>query len=191
MNLEKLIEKVEDAIVRIYTDESYLIEKGLSEWTLSAQFYYYMRSACHSLLSGCHFDSEYNLMNNIKDKDLAEKVIFVKDKKKQARPDFIVHQRGSPAHNFLWVELKRKGGRKWINDLRRSKAVTQEKIVESGLDYVTGYTYGVGILFHKKKVVCNWYSKASFIRGRQMNIKYVKKEKKISWADCGEIELTN
>ena len=178
MNLENLIEKVENAIVRIYTDESYLIEKGLSEWTLSTQFYYYMRSACHSLLSGYHFDSEYNLMNNIKDKDLAEKVIFVKDEKKQVRPDFIVHRRGTPTHNFLWVELKRKGGRKWINDLRRVKAVTQEKIVESGLDYVTGYSYGVGILFHKKKVVCNWYSKGSFKKGRQMNIKYVKKEKK-------------
>lgn len=191
MKLEKLVEKVENAIVRIYTDESYLIEKGLSEWTLSAQFYYYMRSACHSLLSGYHFDSEYNLMNNIKDKDFAEKVIFVEDVKLQVRPDFIVHRRGAPTHNFLWVELKRKGGRKWINDLRRSKAVTQEKRVDSGLDYVTGYTYGVGILFYKKKVVCNWYSKASFIKGRQMNIKYGKKEKKISWSDCEEIDLTN
>ena len=191
MNFEKLAEKVENAIIRIYTDESYLIEKGLSEWTLSAQFYYYMRSACHSLLLGYHFDSEYNLMNNIKDKDFAEKVIYVEDAKLQVRPDFIIHRRGAPTHNFLWVELKRKGGRRWINDLRRVKAVTQEKIVESGLDYVTGYTYGVGILFYKKKVVCNWYSKASFIRGRQMNIKYVKKKKKISWSDCEEIDLTN
>lgn len=159
MTFETLIGKVEDAISCIYKKESFLIKEGLSEWTISAQFYYYMRRACQSLQRGYNFDSEYNFMSKVNDKELARKYICVDGSKLRVRPDFIIHKRGNPKGNFLWVEMKRKGGVEWESDKKRVKAVTQEMAKEGNIDYVTGYVYGLGVLFRKKEVLCHWFSK--------------------------------
>ena len=157
MNFDELMKKVEKVIEQIYTKEEDLIKHGLSEWTISAQFYYYIRKECQKALKGYSFDSEYNLMSKIRDKGYVQKCIFASEKSLHVRPDFIIHKRGDSGGNFLWVEMKRVGGEKWEKDLKRVRAVTQEPVTVDGIDYVTGYAYGLGILFYKKKVVCKWF----------------------------------
>ena len=57
MEFDELKKKVEKTIEQIYTKESYLIKNGLSEWTISAQFHYYLRKVCQEKLKGYSFDS--------------------------------------------------------------------------------------------------------------------------------------
>ena len=163
MEFYELKNIVNDAIEKIYTRESYLIEHGLSEWTIAAQFHYYMRKKCQKALKGYSFDSEYNLMSKIEDKGYVQKCIFVSEEPLKVRPDFIIHKRvvspkgGDAIGNFLWVEMKRVGGKKWEKDLKRVSAVTRACFTKNGVECVTGYAYGLGILFHKKKVICKWF----------------------------------
>ena len=158
MEFDILKRCVEKTIEQIYTREVYLIRHGLSEWALSAQFNYYMRKACQKALEGFSFDSEYNLMAKIKDRGHAQKSIWLDGGMLHVRPDFIIHKRDDPLGNFLWVEMKRRGGTGWKNDLKRCMSVTQERVKENGLDYVTGYSYGLGVLFRKTIVTCKWYA---------------------------------
>ena len=168
MNFNELKEIVEKAIAQLYSQEAYLIKYGLSEWTLSAQFHYYMRTACCEKLKEYDFDSEYNLMSKIWDKGYAQKCICVNGESLRVRPDFIIHKRGDSSGNFLWVEMKRKGGAKWTKDLDRVRAVTKGCIYERGVDYVTGYAYGLGVFFRKRKVICQWYANGNGVNRRVM-----------------------
>ena len=170
MEFDDLKRCVEKTIEEIYTSEAYLIKHSLSEWTLSAQFHYYMRNACLKFLKGYDFDSEYNLMRHINDKGLAQKYICVNGQRLRVRPDFIIHKRGESTNNYLWVELKRRGGEGWENDLKRVMAVTQERVKTEGVDYVTGYTYGLGVLFHKRDVKCEWYAGGRWMANARMSI---------------------
>ena len=182
MRFECLKTCVENAISRIYREDAYLIKYGLSEWTISAQFHYYMRLECQHVpeLKGYSFDSEYNFMSKISDKGLAAKYICVGDEKLRVRPDFIIHKRGSSSNNYLWVEMKRVGGWRWKKDLNRVLSVTKTRATEGGVDYVTGYSYGLGILFHKKEVQCNWYANGS---DKLMQCGYVDSSGIMNWSD--------
>ena len=168
MDFDELKKKVENVIEQIYTKEADLIKYGLSEWTIAAQFYYYMRKECQKALKGYSFDSEYNLMSKIRDKGYVQKCIFASEKSLHVRPDFIIHKRGNSRGNFLWVEMKRVGGEKWEKDLKRVRAVTQEPVTVDGIDYVTGYAYGLGVLFRKRNVICQWYVNGKEGDGRIM-----------------------
>ena len=168
MEFDELKKIVEKTIEQIYTKEAYLIKYGLSEWTISAQFHYYMRKECWKKLKGYCFDSEYNLMSKIKNRELVQKCICVNGEPLHVRPDFIIHKRDDSKGKFLWVEMKRVGGKRWENDLSRVKAVTQERVNEGGGDYVTGYAYGLGVLFRKRNVICQWYANDNKIAGRIM-----------------------
>ena len=168
MKFDDLKRCVEKAIKHIYTRETYLITQGLSEWTISAQFHYYMRNECQKSLNGFNFDSEYNLMSKISDKGLAQKYICVNGEPLRVRPDFVVHKRGDIACNFLWVEMKRRGGKGWKDDLNRVRAVTKARVNEGGVDYVTGYAYGLGVLFHKRNAICQWCANGNEKGGRIM-----------------------
>lgn len=168
MNFDELMKKVEKVIGQIYTKEEDLIKHGLSEWTISAQFYYYMRKECQKALKGYSFDSEYNLMSKIRDKGYVQKCIFASEKSLHVRPDFIIHKRGNSRGNFLWVEMKRRGGMSWKDDLNRVRCVTKACVNNGGVDYVTGYAHGLGVLFRKRNVICQWYANGKEGDGRIM-----------------------
>lgn len=149
---------VEGAINKIYTEEKYLIEHCLSEWTISAQFYYWMRNRAPKKLRNYDYDAEYNHMSLLKNKEAAKKVVCVDGAKFNVRPDFIIHNRGKSDGNILWAELKRHGGKDWLTDLSRVSAVTQKVQNDGGVEYITGYRYGLGVLFRKNFVRCEWFS---------------------------------
>ena len=180
MEFDELKKIVEKTIEQIYTKEAYLIKYGLSEWTISAQFHYYMRKDCWKKLRGYSFDSEYNLMSKIKNRELVQKCICVNGEPLHVRPDFIIHKRDDTKGNFLWVEMKRRKGMSWKNDLSRVKAVTQVRVSEGGGVYVTGYAYGLGVLFRKRNVICYWYAGEEEKCRRQM---LCPSNKKIHWSD--------
>ena len=168
MEFDNLKRCVEKTIERIYRREAYLITHGLSEWTLSAQFHYYMRKECQKTLKGFSFDSEYNLMTKITNKGLAQKYICVNGEPLRVRPDFIIHKRGDITRNFLWVEMKRRGGKSWKDDLNRVRCVTKARVDDGGVEYVTGYAHGLGVLFRKRNVICQWYANGNEGDGRIM-----------------------
>lgn len=176
MEYDNLKRCVERAIKLIYTREAYLITHSLSEWTLSAQFHYYMRKECQKFLKGFSFDSEYNFMAKITDKGLAQKYICVNGELLRVRPDLIIHKRDNQTGNFLWVEMKRREGKGWKNDLNRVKAVTRASVNENGLGYVTGYTYGLGVLLHKRSVLCKW-----FVDGNEHGGRIMSKDRSGAW----------
>jgi len=168
MEFDNLKRCVEKTIEYIYTREAYLVTQDLSEWTLSAQFHYYMRKECQKTLKGFSFDSEYNLMAKITNKGLAQKYICVNGEPLRVRPDFIIHKRGDITGNFLWVEMKRRGGKSWKDDLNRVRCVTKARVNDGGVDYVTGYAHGLGVLFRKRNVICHWYTNGNERVGRIM-----------------------
>ena len=183
---DQLRERVEKAVNTIYRKEYYLTEHGLAEWTLSAQFHYWVRKYCEKSLKGLDFDSEYNHMHFVSKNDpavdSAKKYICSDKGKSLVRPDFIIHKRGNPEHNYLWVEMKRRGGKDWKDDLKRVKAVTKEQFSDGVTEYVSGYSFGLGVLFHKHNAICIWCRGGDFLLGR----KVLEKKNALSWHDCKE-----
>lgn len=133
-----------------------------------------------SIERGFNFDSEYNLMSLIGDKELAKKEICVNGQKLRVRPDFLIHGRGKKELNFLWVEMKKRGGEDWEDDLNRLVGVTREAHEEE-LSCVMGYAYGLGVLFHKRKVRCMWYEKGHLLKNFYGRIS---KQGHWTWKEC-------
>ena len=174
---------VEDVINHIYSEEWFLIHNGASEWTIAAQFHYWIRHLWpENFPRNLNFDSEYNLMSYVGDKGFARKLISVNGEKLRVRPDFLIHKRDNSSQNILWVEMKRHWGKDWNDDLFRVRAVTQSKCHEK-LDYVLGYNFGLGILFHKREVFCQWYKQNRFHEGR---LGRFVSESKLEWNNCEE-----
>ena len=88
-----------------------------------------------------------------------------------SRPDFLIHRRSPDSkkdkespRNFLWVEIKRHGG-KWLEDDRKKLCAVTSKMNED-LKKVSDYEVGLSLLLLKKHVHCEWFQSGRKVKYR-------------------------
>lgn len=144
MGKKELEDLIKRAVDLTYQKEGYLFEHGLSEWTVAFQFAYYLRVLCQDKLGEYSVDAEYT-----RAKLTDELCLKYTGDGHWCRPDLIIHKRDSSSledasANVLWIEIKRRGGKRLENDFRKLKVVTREANRE--IEAVAGYRFGLSLL---------------------------------------------
>ena len=168
---EKLKDAINKSIEQVYEKEWSLLEdKQILECAVAAQLFYYIKQ--DDLFRDLDVDSEYNkmlrgqtytrrqLLKRINEKDDNGQYLIV-------RPDIIIHQRGPRGARILWVEVKLEWMDKPAKDLKKIIAVTRP--IEPDAEYVTGYSYGVSIVFGDTCVKCTWVINGKTITGQRQS----------------------
>lgn len=138
----ELVKKtVESSIERLLLNDSYLLEIGVHERTLSHKLAEYLQQ----VFSSYHVDVEYN-RHEFYIKELRSVDVF---------PDIIVHLRGSQSNNLLVIEIKvdrsKRNKRKETLDKNRLCEFTNH-----GGPY--GYRFGLFLIFgHVQLLEAVWF----------------------------------
>lgn len=170
-SLEEMCTAVEDVVECLYKEQWELFEKKVSEWPISFQFYYYMRTKLSYKFQGYQMDGEYNHRTKGFNQEAWKKEISCNGRTLSVRPDFLIHRRSPDSkkdkespRNFLWVEIKRHGG-KWLEDDRKKLCAVTSKMNED-LKKVSDYEVGLSLLLLKKHVHCEWFQSGRKVKYR-------------------------
>lgn len=134
---------LKNALKTLYDRDHILIQRGGMEQACVARLYYYMQKSIDKspALKQYYLDCEYNkngeMSKRYMDDDMGKHLI--------ARPDIILHQRGTNDCNIVIVEFKG-----WWNSERRSDI----KKLTAFTDMDGTYRYSVGVFVKLKKSSC-------------------------------------
>ena len=170
-SLEEVCTAIEDVVACLYKKQWELFGKKVSEWPISFQFYYYMRRKLAHKFHGYQMDGEYNHRTKGFNQEAWKKEISCDGKTLSVRPDFLIHRRSPDSkkdkespRNFLWVEIKRHGGKRLEDDRKKLCAVTSKMIED--IKEVSGYEIGLSLLLLKKHVHCEWFQLGQKVKCR-------------------------
>lgn len=186
MAVLEILEKLNQAIEVLFKKDYWLLEKNLSEWSITHK----MAEHLQKLLSEYNVDCEYN--GNIENPSFRKKISVLKSelnrvqKKIRAEyenddeqirravfPDIIVHKRGNNKNNKLIIEVKKNSSRTSLDyDIFKL-----EKYTEAESDFK--YELGILLVFSTGDKVRN-YSWMLFKNGKKFmeddNVSSIKSE---------------
>lgn len=139
---DELLEIVNQALDKLYTNERYLFESDSSERNMVFHFarYFIEISNKHDNLKYYDIDCEYN-RNRLDIKKYRSSICDGKEYR--IFPDFVFHKRGCSDYNLLAIEFK-KNKKRDDNDIEKLKFLTNRS-------YEYGYQLGLFISLGKNR----------------------------------------
>ena len=116
---------LKNALISLYAKDYILIQRGGMEQACVARLYFYMQKSIDksNALKQYYLDCEYNKngerSKRYMDDDTGKHLI--------ARPDIILHERGTNNYNIVIVEFKGWWNKSEYNDIRKLEAFTDQK----------------------------------------------------------------
>ena len=110
---------VNKALDELYKNDQYLLEHKVHERSVVFRLAHYLQNLLndHEVFNDYHLDVEYN-RNGYQPKRISKR-------RNGARPDIIIHKRGSNQHNLLMIEIKPYWENNVADDLEKLKEFTQ------------------------------------------------------------------
>ena len=133
-----LTQLVESALNELYCNDQYLLDHYVHERSVVFRFAHYMQKLLdeHKHFLEFNLDLEYN-RNGYRPKRIPSR-------RNGARPDVIIHKRGSNKGNLLMIEFKTYWDTRTSNDLKKLKEFTRH-------DGRYNFSLGLSIIFGERR----------------------------------------
>lgn len=169
MSLEVIKQKVENALKKLRTKDSFLIAANTNERTISHKLAEYLQYEFPDKVSKYKVDCEYNRhrydIKKLRIVDIPnEGISWAEEDAKTIFPDIIVHERNTDENNLLVIEVKKASNQRGHQfDMDKLVALTQDEY---------RYRFGLFLIISMDRTFDKlvWYSEGEIINEEHIPI---------------------